>query len=118
MIARIAILLVALTLATEAQYVTGPRGGCYTVSASGRKRYVDRSLCSSSSPPARSVPALPRNDPPAALAATSPAAQTISDFETARRLLEWFKSPAATPSDQATKADLARRLGLTAALPK
>jgi hypothetical protein len=26
-------------------YHTGPRGGCYTYSASGRKRYVDRSLC-------------------------------------------------------------------------
>jgi hypothetical protein len=26
-------------------YYTGPRGGCYTYSASGRKRYVDRSLC-------------------------------------------------------------------------
>jgi len=26
-------------------YLRGPRGGCYTVSASGRKRYVDRSLC-------------------------------------------------------------------------
>jgi hypothetical protein len=26
-------------------YYTGPRGGCYTYRASGRKRYVDRSLC-------------------------------------------------------------------------
>ena len=26
-------------------YYTGPRGGCYTFSASGRKRYVDRSYC-------------------------------------------------------------------------
>jgi uncharacterized protein YraI len=26
-------------------YMRGPRGGCYTYSASGRKRYVDRSLC-------------------------------------------------------------------------
>lgn len=26
-------------------YYTGPRGGCYTYSASGRKRYVDRSMC-------------------------------------------------------------------------
>lgn len=26
-------------------YHTGPRGGCYTYSASGRKRYVDRSYC-------------------------------------------------------------------------
>lgn len=26
-------------------YYTGPRGGCYTYSASGRKRYVDRSNC-------------------------------------------------------------------------
>lgn len=26
-------------------YYTGPRGGCYTYSGSGRKRYVDRSYC-------------------------------------------------------------------------
>ena len=29
----------------ERQYYTGPRGGCYTYSASGKKRYVDRSFC-------------------------------------------------------------------------
>ncbi|HEX6370282.1 MAG TPA: hypothetical protein VF006_15285 [Longimicrobium sp.] len=27
-------------------YHVGPRGGCYTYSSSGRKRYVDRSYCS------------------------------------------------------------------------
>lgn len=26
-------------------YYTGPRGGCYYITASGRKQYVDRSLC-------------------------------------------------------------------------
>jgi hypothetical protein len=26
-------------------YTLGPKGGCYTVTASGRKKYVDRSLC-------------------------------------------------------------------------
>lgn len=26
-------------------YITGPRGGCYYYTASGRKQYVDRSLC-------------------------------------------------------------------------
>jgi hypothetical protein len=26
-------------------YYTGPRGGCYTYTASGRKRYVDHSYC-------------------------------------------------------------------------
>jgi hypothetical protein len=26
-------------------YYRGPRGGCYTYSASGRKRYVDHSYC-------------------------------------------------------------------------
>jgi hypothetical protein len=31
--------------ASSRGYNTGPRGGCYTYSASGRKRYVDRSLC-------------------------------------------------------------------------
>jgi hypothetical protein len=29
----------------QAQYILGPRGGCYTVTESGKKRYVDRSLC-------------------------------------------------------------------------
>lgn len=27
------------------EYHTGPRGGCYTLSASGKKRYVDHSFC-------------------------------------------------------------------------
>ena len=26
-------------------FIRGPRGGCYTISANGNKRYVDRSLC-------------------------------------------------------------------------
>ena len=26
-------------------YVTGPKGGCYYVTASGRKQYVDHSMC-------------------------------------------------------------------------
>jgi len=26
-------------------YIRGPRGGCYTYTKSGNKRYVDRSLC-------------------------------------------------------------------------
>lgn len=29
----------------RSRYIRGPRGGCYTYSSSGRKRYVDRSLC-------------------------------------------------------------------------
>ena len=39
------VLVLGLAFAAEAQYVRGPRGGCYTFSASGRKRYVERSLC-------------------------------------------------------------------------
>lgn len=31
--------------AADRGYYTGPRGGCYTYSASGRKRYVDRAYC-------------------------------------------------------------------------
>lgn len=31
--------------ATSRGYYRGPRGGCYTYSRTGRKRYVDRSLC-------------------------------------------------------------------------
>lgn len=40
-------LVLIFAFAAEAQYVRGPRGGCYTFSASGRKRYVERSLCGS-----------------------------------------------------------------------
>ncbi|EUJ11279.1 hypothetical protein Meth11DRAFT_2119 [Methylophilaceae bacterium 11] len=30
---------------SSSSYFRGPRGGCYTYSKSGNKRYVDRSLC-------------------------------------------------------------------------
>ncbi|MDP3610043.1 MAG: hypothetical protein Q8R74_13300 [Methylophilus sp.] len=30
---------------SNSNYIRGPRGGCYTFSKSGNKRYVDRSLC-------------------------------------------------------------------------
>lgn len=33
------------TSAADRGYYTGPRGGCYTYSSSGRKRYVDPSYC-------------------------------------------------------------------------
>jgi hypothetical protein len=31
--------------AANSRYILGPRGGCYTITASGSKRYVDKSLC-------------------------------------------------------------------------
>lgn len=50
MIRHLIALALALTFllpsSAEAQYHLGPRGGCYTLSTSGRKQYVDRSLCS------------------------------------------------------------------------
>jgi hypothetical protein len=30
---------------TDRTYIRGPRGGCYYISSSGRKVYVDRSMC-------------------------------------------------------------------------
>lgn len=33
------------TSAADRVYITGPRGGCYYISGSGRKVYVDRSMC-------------------------------------------------------------------------
>jgi len=30
---------------SNSNYIRGPRGGCYTFSKSGNKKYVDRSLC-------------------------------------------------------------------------
>lgn len=41
---RIAFLL-ALAFTLPGQYISGPRGGCYTYTRSGAKKYVDRSLC-------------------------------------------------------------------------
>lgn len=29
----------------SAQYIRGPRGGCYYINSNGNKTYVDRSLC-------------------------------------------------------------------------
>jgi len=45
---RIRLPLIALLIAVialAAPYQRGARGGCYTVSKSGAKRYVDRSFC-------------------------------------------------------------------------
>ena len=40
-----------LTVIVDAHaYIRGPRGGCYTLSASGAKRYIDRSLCDGQEP--------------------------------------------------------------------
>ncbi len=33
------------SLFSKTGYITGPRGGCYTLSASNKKRYVDHSFC-------------------------------------------------------------------------
>ncbi len=46
-------LLLGASLASPAisQYIRGPRGGCYVITQSGAKRYVDRSLCESASTP-------------------------------------------------------------------
>ncbi len=35
----------ARSTSVEQGYIRGPRGGCYYISGSGRKVYVDRSLC-------------------------------------------------------------------------
>jgi endonuclease YncB( thermonuclease family) len=36
------------TISGGREYITGPRGGCYYINASGNKTYVDRSLCGNS----------------------------------------------------------------------
>jgi len=48
-IARL-ILTLAITQILSAQYITGPRGGCYTIGRTGRKNYVDRSFCNTAAP--------------------------------------------------------------------
>jgi hypothetical protein len=56
-------LLLWATFIWSQPYHLGPRGGCYTITPSGNKRYVDRSLCASSTakpapkpPPAGAAP--------------------------------------------------------------
>jgi hypothetical protein len=59
---RFVLLAIALFSPTVAfsQHMRGPRGGCYKVSASGRKTYVDRSMCGPSGP-AKASPSGPQN---------------------------------------------------------
>lgn len=38
-------LVFGFVMAIGVAYIRGPNGGCYTYRNSGRKRYVDRSLC-------------------------------------------------------------------------
>jgi hypothetical protein len=58
-IQRLTILLLFLLAISPAyaQYVRGPRGGCYTVGKSGRRQYVDRSMCGGKSATAPVAPA-------------------------------------------------------------
>jgi hypothetical protein len=39
------LLLLLAGLALAQTYHLGPRGGCYTITSSGNKHYVDRSMC-------------------------------------------------------------------------
>src|SRR5215813_12680520 len=58
----IACALLIMTLFTtlaDAQYHQGPRGGCYTITKSGGKRYVDRSMCATSAASPGRTPASP-----------------------------------------------------------
>ena len=43
---------------TGKAYILGPRGGCFFVTASGSKKYVDRSLCSQTTAAAGRVPSV------------------------------------------------------------
>src|SRR4051812_39323325 len=52
----IVILLVLAIPSADAQYIRGPQGGCYIVSKTGRKQYVDRSMCNGKSGPAPTAP--------------------------------------------------------------
>jgi len=68
----ISILAIALFLAlfaqpAEGQYYMGSRGGCYTLTRSGNKRYVDRSMCTGGSKPMTAV----RSRQPAAVPAVA-----------------------------------------------
>ncbi|MEZ5401337.1 MAG: hypothetical protein R2729_16830 [Bryobacteraceae bacterium] len=105
------------SLVAEAQYYTGPRGGCYTISSSGRKRYVDRSMCGSPDP----APVVRQSLAPAPAAAAgstlavSPEpsrAASIDEREVGRKLIEWLRRPSASEVERNVKIGLAKELGL------
>ena len=57
-------LLVVLTGPASGQtYQVGPRGGCYKISASGRKQYVDHSFCGKPAQPDAEKKAQPSVSP-------------------------------------------------------
>ena len=66
---RRALLVLVIAGWVEGQTL-GPRGGCYTITSSGRKRYVDRSLCAS--PSSEKPPTRTGNQPPPASAKEMP----------------------------------------------
>ena len=53
---RLIIALVLMGAQLPGQYIQGPKGGCYTVTKSGRKQYVDRSMCEGKKPEAPAAP--------------------------------------------------------------
>ncbi len=60
-IALLACLSMLVTAPAQSQtYHLGPRGGCYTTTASGTKRYVDHSLCSPATVSGSNQQAVPR----------------------------------------------------------
>lgn len=46
-VAAIALFLAAFAQSAYSQYFVGSKGGCYLLTKSGNKRYVDRSMCAS-----------------------------------------------------------------------
>ena len=89
---RFAILVFAGVLgfsaSAHAQYFLGPRGGCYTLTRSGSKRYVDRSMCQQEvsavaapapAPAPRALPVASMSAAPAATPRPAPAPATIKE---------------------------------------
>lgn len=81
------VLLAVFTQPAECQYYLGQRGGCYTLSKSGNKRYVDRSMC-----------------------ASEPAAVTVSETRPAAAS-QFNASPAPNPGGSANGASSRFHLG-------
>lgn len=80
-IAAMAVVLAVFAQSADCQYYLGPKGGCYTLSKSGKKRYVDRSMCAIESAPAASSPLKPS----AATGADSGTSVALSEYRLGSR---------------------------------
>ncbi len=79
-IAVMALVLAAFAQPADSQYFVGSRGGCYLLTKSGNKRYVDRSMCAT-----KTAVASGRGAAVSAAKPTAPAADSTSKYRMGAR---------------------------------